>query len=236
VTGFLQRLALRSAGLPAAGAPSLRLRPRALFEPSSHAATGPEMLDLEAPAATAAARGRSPAIGAAGPQPPSPDASPAAASVVARPPAPPAASVTPEPAPAAGRATPRLEETGARAAPPAAAAALAPTPADEGPEARVTWDPPGAPPRPAPPAPPFVADPGPPPPPPQRAAVPETVFEPVAAFPEPADTAAPFTLSIGRIDVEFISPPPPPARAPRAADSRSRGFAPYARMRRGSPR
>jgi hypothetical protein len=49
-----------------------------------------------------------------------------------------------------------------------------------------------------------------------------------------ADAAPAFSLSIGRIDVEFVNPPTPPAAAP--ADPRTRGFADYARIRRGAPR
>jgi hypothetical protein len=45
-----------------------------------------------------------------------------------------------------------------------------------------------------------------------------------------------FTLSIGRIDVEFVQPPPAPSGSAAASDGRTRGFAAYARVRRGSPR
>jgi hypothetical protein len=61
---------------------------------------------------------------------------------------------------------------------------------------------------------------------------------PPAALPQrprPDPVPAPVTLSIGRIDVEFVQPPAPPAVAAPAVN-RSRGFSNYARARRGSPR
>jgi hypothetical protein len=45
----------------------------------------------------------------------------------------------------------------------------------------------------------------------------------------------PMSLSIGRIDIEFLPPPASPAPAVQAKE-RTRGFAHYARIRRGSPR
>jgi hypothetical protein len=51
----------------------------------------------------------------------------------------------------------------------------------------------------------------------------------------PDPTPAPVTLSIERIDVEFVHPPAPPA-VTTSAVSRTRGFSNYDRARRGSPR
>lgn len=60
-------------------------------------------------------------------------------------------------------------------------------------------------------------------------------FGPVAEQAEPAAAEAPPSLSIGRLEVQFVQPPasaPPAARVRRGAS----GFAEYARIRRGSPR
>lgn len=52
---------------------------------------------------------------------------------------------------------------------------------------------------------------------------------------EPAAAEAPPSLSIGRLEVQFVQPPAPPAPAARVRRGAS-GFADYARIRRGSPR
>lgn len=49
-----------------------------------------------------------------------------------------------------------------------------------------------------------------------------------------AETHAPVTVTVGRIDVQFLPPPTPPAASPSAP--RSSGFGAYARARRGIPR
>jgi hypothetical protein len=48
------------------------------------------------------------------------------------------------------------------------------------------------------------------------------------------DRAPPVTVTVGRIDVQFVQPSPPAAAAPQAP--RTRGFDAYARARRGQPR
>ncbi|EAQ36169.1 hypothetical protein NB311A_01654 [Nitrobacter sp. Nb-311A] len=49
-----------------------------------------------------------------------------------------------------------------------------------------------------------------------------------------AETHAPVTVTVGRIDVQFLPPPAPPAALP--SPPRSSGFGAYARARRGIPR
>ena len=60
-------------------------------------------------------------------------------------------------------------------------------------------------------------------------------FGPDAEQAEPAAAEAPPSLSIGRLEVQFVQPPAPPAPAARVRRGAS-GFADYARIRRGSPR
>ncbi|MGE0257396.1 MAG: hypothetical protein AB7H71_05445 [Alphaproteobacteria bacterium] len=60
-------------------------------------------------------------------------------------------------------------------------------------------------------------------------------FPPIAR--EPDDAApAPLTLSIGRIEVEFVQPPVPAPPARPSAPARTQGFDSYAAIRRGRPR
>lgn len=49
-----------------------------------------------------------------------------------------------------------------------------------------------------------------------------------------AEAQAPVTVTVGRIDVQFLQPPAPPAASPSVP--RSSGFGNYARARRGIPR
>jgi hypothetical protein len=58
--------------------------------------------------------------------------------------------------------------------------------------------------------------------------------QPPGRAPEDAGEASPSaSLTIGRIEVEFVQPAPPPARQ---APDRARGFSAYAAIRRGQPR
>jgi hypothetical protein len=51
-----------------------------------------------------------------------------------------------------------------------------------------------------------------------------------------SDASRSLSLSIGRIDVEFVQPPAPVTPPMRQAPERTRGFARYSAIRRGLPR
>jgi hypothetical protein len=254
MTGWLQRLALRGAGLaPPEGPAPLQLRPRSAFEPSPPL---PDLAAMEGPAPVGDAAADRLAAPAA--EEPGPALRPSARPRHAAPPIE-AKGASPESRAAAGRAdaAPRPDPAHAASTAPArpvfgdplstraapagrrgragAAARHRTAPAAEGPTessadpirgARLAAARASAEPR--PPVPRDAIDLGPA----------ETAAAAADALPHapPAgeDPAQPFSLSIGRIDVEFVHPPAPPAAAP--ADPRTRGFADYARIRRGAPR
>ena len=265
MSGFLERLALRGAGLAPPGSPApMRLRPRGRFEPGP-GAVGPPDDRVDAPASirpspwsAEAERGLEPGPArpperGAGPAPerrapaeqappvarfPGPDPAPARAdAIVAEEPA--ATEPVFDPASPIGL-EPRGEATiGPQSVPdpPAPAPARAPAPA-------AFADAPGEiAPEPAEPA--AMRDSASPAVPvrwrSERAERLEAGQRSAAAPPltlrsRPDPAPAPVTVSIGRIDVEFVHPAAPPVAAAAPAVDRTRGFSSYARARRGSPR
>ena len=71
--------------------------------------------------------------------------------------------------------------------------------------------------------------------PPERSTPLADPFGAEAARAEPPAAEAPPSLSIGRLEVQFVQPPAPPAPVAPLRRGAS-GFADYARIRRGSPR
>lgn len=282
MSGFLQRLALRSAGLaPEANAAPVQLRPRGRFEPPSPASVGVDGLVEAAVPWAAPKEPMAEAVPAAGPSggprlrqapgaPPGEAESERAApsrrpgrppsgrsGAASRPLRPPgeadgeraAGRARPEPPP--GRAPDGIaarERAGV-----ADGAALAATERDEPslavPAADAPWRARGAADEAGkagtgaavaetraspPPQAPAVAESEPGDTPRAEADRRDARAEPRPGSPDGA--AAPsFAFSIGRIDVEFVHPSPP-ATPPAPVNARVRGFAEYARIRRGAPR
>ncbi len=260
MTGFLERLALRGAGLARPGSPvAMRLRPRGRFEPGpavSAPAEDPVGADSGGPSpwpgqgrpdianrpAPLPERNAEPALhrpAAAEPAPPPlaprrppPSRTPADIAVAEEKAA---AERPPDPAPPARADRPGDISLEPIAAPEPERMHLPAPPAFVEVAVRALPEGPAAAGREGPPAPLSVQWRSERPDGPEADAQRGTAPAAPALRSPPAPPSAPVALSIGRIDVEFVNPPAPPVAAPQAV-SRTRGFASYSRIRRGSPR